>query len=221
MKRRPVIVYVDGFNLYKGCLQGTGWRWLDLVGLADDLVGSGCTVVAVKYFTARVDDRVDDPLQSQRQDVFLRALTAHCGSRLTITYGRFSTHRVRKRLVRPLPDGTEFVQVYETREKASDVNLGAHLVWDSCHRAMGVAMVVSNDSDLQTPIDMARASGVAVVTVNPQIIDRRAGRIRRQAAHLTGDDTRKLTVGRLRRNQLPETVLTEEGPIRRPPEWAP
>ena len=37
-------VYVDGFNLYYGarglCGRGTpGWRWLDLRGLAADLVG--------------------------------------------------------------------------------------------------------------------------------------------------------------------------------------
>jgi hypothetical protein len=36
-------VYVDGFNLYDGaralCGRGTpGWRWLDLRGLAADLV---------------------------------------------------------------------------------------------------------------------------------------------------------------------------------------
>lgn len=26
-------VYVDGFNLYYGCLKGTPWKWLNLVAL--------------------------------------------------------------------------------------------------------------------------------------------------------------------------------------------
>jgi hypothetical protein len=58
-------VYVDGFNLYYGaralCGRGTpGWRWLDLRGLAADLVGrpagwAGAEVVRVVYCTARID----------------------------------------------------------------------------------------------------------------------------------------------------------------------
>jgi hypothetical protein len=57
-------VYIDGFNLYYGarglCGRGTpGWRWIDLRGLATDLVGrrtnwAGAQVERVVYCTARI-----------------------------------------------------------------------------------------------------------------------------------------------------------------------
>jgi hypothetical protein len=217
---RRAIAYIDGFNLYKGCLEGTSWRWLDLVGLMDSLAGRQCSVRHVNYFTAMVNDRPDDAGQSQRQDVFLRALQAHCGDRLTIALGRFATHAVKKRLVKPSDDGAQFAEVWHTTEKASDVNLGAHLVWDACNRNMDTAIVVSNDSDLQTPVDLAMKCGCNVVTVNPQMIDRRARRVRKQYPHLFGSETRNLSVGRLRRNLLPDPVTGADGePIYCPPSW--
>lgn len=220
---KRAIAYVDGFNLYKGCLEGTPWKWLDLVGLMEDLAGRKHGVDLVNYFTARVDERPDTPGQSQRQDALLRALRAHCRDRLNIVYGHFRTHEVRRRLVKALADGTEFVHVYHTTEKASDVNLGAQLVWDACHDEMQVGLVVSNDSDLQTPVDMARHSGCHVIVVNPQILDRRnAGKVRRQRPSLVGDDTRRLTIGRLRKNQMPNPVKAPDGrDIHCPPSWLP
>src|SRR5262245_38469473 len=133
MARPSAAAYIDGFNFYHGSLRSESTlKWLDLVALVDDLL-RGHKVQVVKYFTARVDDRPDDPGQSQRQDVYLKALMAHAGSRLQVHYGTFRTHRRKMRLCSPLADGTEFVRVFRTEEKASDVNLGAHLVRDACH----------------------------------------------------------------------------------------
>jgi hypothetical protein len=33
-------VYVDGFNLYYGCLKGSPYKWLDIQKLSELLVGS-------------------------------------------------------------------------------------------------------------------------------------------------------------------------------------
>jgi hypothetical protein len=44
------------------------------------------------------------------------------------------------------------VQVLNTEEKGSDVNLATHLVYDGCQNAYDVAVVVSNDTDLIEPI---------------------------------------------------------------------
>ncbi|HEX8804165.1 MAG TPA: NYN domain-containing protein [Acidimicrobiales bacterium] len=200
---KRVTGYVDGFNLYWGSLHGSPYRWLDLLALVEDLF-RGHTVDRVKYFTARVDDRPDDPGQSQRQDVLLKALGVHCAPRLEIHLGNFATHKRMARLVTPLADGRRFAKVYRTEEKASDVNLGAHLVWDACHRAFDVACVVSNDSDLQTPVDMAVRLGAEVVTVNPHLH-------RRQPRCLFGTGTRRLTRGRLARNLLPDPVVAPDG----------
>ncbi len=54
MKR--VIVYIDGFNLYYG-LRSKGWKhfyWLNLQKVARHLLKPNQTLVATKYFTAKV-----------------------------------------------------------------------------------------------------------------------------------------------------------------------
>ena len=48
-------VYIDGYNLYYGRLRHTSYKWLDVVGLVEDILGvqdPESSVVAVKYFTA-------------------------------------------------------------------------------------------------------------------------------------------------------------------------
>ena len=122
-------------------------------------------------------------------------------------------------LPRPLADKlergiTEFAVVMDTEEKGSDVSLGAHLVWDACHRDMDVALVLSNDSDFQTPVTMAEEAGVRVVTVNPH-------KQSDQPRRLISSDKRTLNRRLLARCQLPNPVIDERGEqIRRPPEWS-
>jgi hypothetical protein len=62
-----VIVYVDGFNLFYGIRIAFGrkYYWLDLERLAKGLLLPEQSLVAAKYFTARV--RNDQPAE-QRQD---------------------------------------------------------------------------------------------------------------------------------------------------------
>ena len=52
-------------------------------------------------------------------------------------------------------------------EKGSDVNLAADLVHDACTRTPDLAVVISNDSDLQRAVHLAMRCGVTVYTVNP------------------------------------------------------
>src|SRR5918999_4283879 len=65
------IVYFDGFNLYYGALKGTAYKWLDLAALWRRLLPND-EVVAIRYFTALVAARPDDPQQPQRQQAYLR-----------------------------------------------------------------------------------------------------------------------------------------------------
>lgn len=78
---------------------------------------------------------------------------------------------------------------------------------------MDVALVLSNDSDLQTPVEMAEETGVKVITVNPH---HRAEQPRR----LISTDKRVLKRKHLRRSQLPDPVINEQGGrIPKPKEW--
>ena len=92
---------------------------------------------------------------------YLRALVAHAG--VEVHYGQFARRRRPLPLADKLKAGiVEMVYVVQTEEKGSDVSLGAHLVWDACHDEIDAALVLSNDSDLQTPVDMAQTLRIRV-----------------------------------------------------------
>ncbi|HTE81160.1 MAG TPA: NYN domain-containing protein [Reyranella sp.] len=58
--------------------------------------------------------------------------------------------------MRPLADvPTRFVQILDTEEKGSDVNLAVHLVNDAWSNHFDVALVLSQDTDLIEPLRMA------------------------------------------------------------------
>jgi hypothetical protein len=75
-------VYVDAFNLYYGCLKGTPYRWLDLGALCRRLLPKD-RINRIRYFTATVSARPDNPDAPQRQQVYLRALETIPGTRST------------------------------------------------------------------------------------------------------------------------------------------
>ncbi len=205
-------VYIDGFNLYKGCISGTPFKWLNPRALAEQLL-RGQKIDVVNYFTARVIDRPEDPRQSQRQDTYLDALATV--ERVKIHYGHFRTRKKRVWLVQPQQNGGHFATAKVTEEKATDVKLASRIVWDACHGYMDSALVISNDSDFQESIDLAMSKGVAVILVNPH---HHAG----QEDHLVGTDLRRLRRVHLERSQLPEEIALANGAvIRRPPEWGP
>lgn len=69
MEKQRVIVYIDGFNFYYGLRKDTRWKkyyWLDVVKLFEMFMRPNQELVAVKYFSARVDD-ID---KSFRQNAF-------------------------------------------------------------------------------------------------------------------------------------------------------
>ena len=65
-------VYIDGFNLYYGCLKRTPHRWLDLQAFCERMLPKD-DVTKVRYFTALVSARPHDPHGPVRQQVYLRA----------------------------------------------------------------------------------------------------------------------------------------------------
>jgi len=92
-RRQPTIagsvllnVYIDGFNVYYGCLRGTPFRWLDLGALCQRLFPRD-TIHRIRYFTAIVSARPNDPRQPQRQLAYLRALATI--PEVTIHRGRY------------------------------------------------------------------------------------------------------------------------------------
>jgi hypothetical protein len=121
------IVYVDGFNLYYGAVKGTPYKWLDISKLCHFLLPKN-QVLKIKYFTALVNPRPDDPGQPLRQQIYLRAL--RCLPNLEIILGHFLTHIVSMPLANCPPKNQKYVQVIKTEEKGSDVNIATHMLND-------------------------------------------------------------------------------------------
>ena len=178
-------VYIDGFNLYYGLLKGTPYKWLDLERFCDSLLPKN-VVEKIYYFTAKVDARPNDPDQPTRQLAYLNALATL--PRVEVHYGSFMSSVVSQAVVDSDPatgrwrrvqgkpvlktDATgEVVRswVFKSEEKGSDVNLAAYLLRDAYRDACTCAVVISNDSDLLTPIRMAKADcGVIIGLIPPR-----------------------------------------------------
>lgn len=66
-------VYIDGFNLYYRLIKGSPCKWLNLLTLCQ-LMLPDHDIQQIKYFTAPVSARPDDPDQPTRQQTYFRAL---------------------------------------------------------------------------------------------------------------------------------------------------
>ena len=66
MTMQRTFIYIDGFNLYHGALRHTPYKWLDPRALVSCLLDPAKTVASIKYFTARVSPRTNDPGQPFR-----------------------------------------------------------------------------------------------------------------------------------------------------------
>jgi hypothetical protein len=203
-------VFVDGFNFYYGCLKGTPFKWLNFQELFRRLLPPN-DVRAIKYFTARVEARAEDPGQPTRQDTYFRALRTL--PRFQIILGRFLTHAVRL----PLADGRGYETVLRTEEKGSDVNLASHLLHDAHRALMACAVVVSNDSDLAEPIRLAREDlGLKIGLISPTYL---SGRHPSRQLARYADFIKRIREGVLSDSLFPDPVLGPHGPIHKPRGW--
>ncbi|MBI4332556.1 MAG: NYN domain-containing protein [Chloroflexi bacterium] len=144
-----ISAYVDGFNLYYGCVRNTCYKWLNLATLCR-LLTRGQAVQCIRYFTALVNPPTYDPDQRRRQLTFLRALKTI--PNLTIHYGQFRANRVSRPLANPASGAPVMVKVLDTKEKGSDVNLATYLLFDGFRKEYEMAVIISNDADLVEPI---------------------------------------------------------------------
>jgi len=142
-----IIVYIDGFNLYYGCLKDTPYRWLDLYKMCT-LLFPNDEIIKIKYFTApiKVKMNAEDLDRPNRQRIYLRALKTL--GNLEIIEGIFLRHKVSMKLAK----GPGYALVIKNEEKGTDVNIATHLVNDAHNKAFEKAVVITNDSDLVTPI---------------------------------------------------------------------
>lgn len=204
-------IYVDGFNLYYGIREtARHCKWLDIEKLCTTILPHS-TVNRVRYFTANVKPRADDPDCHLRQAVYLRALGTI--SNISIHKGEFLSKPVRMRLESPPPVGPATISVIKTEEKGSDVNLASFLLCDAFDNEFETAVVVSNDSDLVTPISIVRERFKRdVIVLNPH---------KKPSVELAKVATfiRPIRAGALEASQFLPRLTTKRGIITKPALW--
>ena len=211
---RSVNIYVDGFNLYYGCLKDTAYQWLDIGALCRKLVPSN-PIHRIRYFTSRISARPDVPNGPAQQDAYLRALATV--DRLTIHLGRFHSAKVRLPVADPAQNGGKrTIEVIRTQEKGSDVKLASFLLRDAHQRESDMAVVISNDSDLEEPIRaLIQDLHVPVGLVNPHPAKHRC----HDLLELGPLFFKQIRPRALRDCQFPQVLRDAQGEIRRPDGW--
>jgi hypothetical protein len=201
-------VYIDGFNLYYGCLRRTPYKWLDLEALCHRLLPND-TIHRIRYFTANVHPQAASPLGPQRQQAYLRAIKTN--TLVSVHYGKFVSRPAFLPLRHP-PNATQpLVEVIRTEEKRSDVNLATYLVLDAFQGDCETAVVISNDGDLKEPVEVVqRELGIPVGVVNPHPF---------RNQDLRPTFFRQIRPKDVRTCQMPLSIKDQHGVVTKPLGW--
>lgn len=211
MNNKPTIVYIDGFNLYYGCLKKSAYKWLDLKKLFENLLDPSHQIIKIKYYTAHISSRNDNDASRLRQRYYLSALEKYIPE-LEIYYGHYLTHKISAKVVNPPP---EFIQIFKTEEKGSDVNLALHVLNDAWLELYDCAVIVSNDSDLAESLRLVKKQTNKLIGIVFPNMDHKRKPSRELVKY--ADFIKPIRRNLLENSQLPNQIPGTE--IYKPKEW--
>jgi hypothetical protein len=109
----------------------------------------------------------------------------------------------------------QFVEIHDTEEKGSDVNLATHLLNDAWKADFGLALVLSQDTDLVETIRIVtqeRRLKVGLVWLDGRQPNNQLAKVASFVRHVKPAD--------LAASQFDEAITLDDGRvISRPPEW--
>lgn len=146
------VCYVDGFNLYYGCLKGTPYKWLDLYKLFSRIVNENnpaAELLQIKFFTAPIKTKLASHGQEAgaAQNAYHRALNRLHPNTVSIIEGYFSLEEgVFLEYIDP-PDKNRRVKIWRLEEKQSDVNIALEAYRDAAKGIVEQVIFVTNDTD--------------------------------------------------------------------------
>ena len=135
---------------------------------------------------------------------------------LTIHLGSYLEKITRLPLDPPPATGPKTVQVLQSEEKGSDVNIATYLLVDAFDNDYEAAVVISNDSDLAEPVRLVRQKfKKKVLVLHP------CGPGSKPSFELRKIATKSLIVdpSLLPACQFPATFTDAIGTIHEPPRW--
>jgi uncharacterized LabA/DUF88 family protein len=221
------IAYVDGYNLFFGCLKNTPYKWLDIHALLAHILriqDPASELMGVKYFTAPIKARLASrgEAATQAQETYRRALQTNPA--IHLIKGWYSLERASApRYVQP-PDKTNRVDIWRLEEKETDVNIALHLYRDALRNECDQLLLISNDSDLLPALKWIRHDApqqrLGIVFPISEQSQARSGRPFNQLLSEQADWTRHVIRDEeLQRAQLPARIPTAKKPIIKPDYW--
>jgi 6-hydroxy-3-succinoylpyridine 3-monooxygenase len=230
-------LYVDGYNLYYGCLKNTPHKWLDPLALAERILPSVLyerngvpsrsefSTPAVKYFTAPILSafaRSEDSVACQSQ--YHAALRAQLGRRLEIISGYYDARpaRAHECLKGKPANKSPVVAIWKLEEKQSDVALALHAFCDALLDEVDQVIVMTNDSDFVPAMQMIRQHTDAVLgLIVPVRVGDGRSRVNRALNEYAHWTRTHILDEEIATSQLPPLVRRRHGAIHKPLSWYP
>ncbi|RVU31978.1 NYN domain-containing protein [Rheinheimera riviphila] len=225
-------IYIDGFNLYYGCLRGTPHKWLDIFKLFNDHVlpssqpEHGANDVFVKYFTAQIIDKAAKSSTSvQDQIAYHRALSfTYPLHRLEIIKGYYSLITTSAYQLDPInpkrfPKDCQRVNIWKLEEKQTDVNIAVESLFDvMTDPELQQVVFVTNDTDI-APV-MAKIKSLQKVQIGLVIPTNQQARSTNQDLAKHADWVRDCIQDyELAAAQLPRIIKGGRTPAVKPVSW--
>ncbi len=127
-------VYIDGYNWYHAIFKHRpDWKWLDVQKFFDVLRPHE-EIIAVKFFTAIVDEDKPESTARDRHQRYIRAIKSR--SKVKVIRGKFQDREVTCR-------STCKNKYIVPEEKKTDVNIAVEIMSDTFSNANDMIIVVS------------------------------------------------------------------------------
>lgn len=222
-------VYIDGFNLYYGCLKHSRHKWLDIYKLFEHILkvqSPKSSINKVKYFTADIKSKVASHGQEaqQAQNNYNRALERLYPKTIEIIKGYYSLDYAKLPRYKHPPSKSDQVEVWRLEEKQTDVNIALQVYRDAIKGDCDQIIIVSNDTDLEPALQMLRQDKGNLINIGIIIpIEKnttKKARPANQRLSKYADWTRKhILEEELKLSQLPDMIPTNKKPIYKPDYW--
>ena len=228
-------VYIDGYNLYYGCLKRSVHKWLDPRALIECILPTilyeqngepvryRLQTPAIKYFTAPILEafaKSDDSTACQSH--YHAALEGRLQDEIQIIKGY---HDARPARAHRWEEGKaarecDKVEIWKLEEKQSDVALALHAYSDAIRKNVDQIIVFTNDTDFAPAIRMIRDHTSVIVGLIAPIRLKR-GTVNagiEKHAHWT---RKHILDEEFARSQLPHMVRSRSSVIHKPITWYP
>ena len=157
------IFYVDGYNLYYGCLKHSDYKWLDLQILLDEQIlrqqDPSSQLLHINYFTAPILAKVASrgAQAANAQSDYLRALQNHLKEKVRIIQGYYALEKGNLPVYKRPLDKQDRTSVWRLEEKQTDVNIALEAYRDAIKGHADQLVFVTNDTDIAPALRMIRS----------------------------------------------------------------